>query len=86
VKQSSPNIGADLTLGLPTEIVEELLGDRNNFKVNNEDVSPMDEFPVIEKIPHHKEVDIKHFVTEIVLETVEMPSMKEKNFFFTKTG
>lgn len=77
VKQSSPNIGADLTLGLPTEIVEELPGDRNNVKVNNEDVSPMDEFPVIEKIPHHKEVDIKHSVTEIVLETVEMPSTKK---------
>lgn len=77
VKQSLPNIGADLTLALPTDIVEDLPGGRNNAKVNNEDVSPVDEFPVFEKIPHHKEDDIKHSVAETVLETVEMPSMED---------
>lgn len=67
VKQSSPKIGANLTLGLPTEIVEDLPGDHNNAKVNNEDVSAVDEFPVFEKIPHHKEVDIKLSVVETVV-------------------
>lgn len=73
VKQSSPNLGADLTLALPTELAGELSRDHNNVNVNDEDVSPVDEFLVSEKISCHKEVDIKQSVTE----TVEMPSMKK---------
>lgn len=76
VKQPSPNLGADLTLGLSTELVKELPGDYNNANFNNEAVFPIDEFPEFKKIPHHK-VDIKHSVTETVLETNEIPSMNK---------
>eukprot|EP01018_Ginkgo_biloba_P038270 Gb_01956 [translate_table: standard] len=73
IKESSPNLGADLTLGFPFELEEDLYCNENNAKVNEVDSLSLNQLPTApEKNLLKKKVDITHSATETAAAVIDM--------------